>query len=329
MAIRLVDGFDHYATADGAGKWTTFAGTIQGSTVRNGVGALSLQQDVVHRFTNPAGAQANGIQGFGFRIPTAGTTRNFSDFLDSGTVQVSLHVENDNTLTVKRNGSTIIGQSAVTVSSNTWYWVEWKVVINNTTGSAEVRLNGAVVINVTNVDTQHTVNATYSQIGLDGITPGTLFDDYYFADGSSTFLGDSKVVTVIASSGDGDLADFTPSTGTDNGAMVDDTTPDGDATFNASATVNHRDSYNFAALGVTGTVHCLQLNNWVKKSDSGARTINGFSRISSVNFDGANFNPSDASYSDARDIWETSPATAVAWTVSEIDGAQFGIRVQA
>lgn len=332
---RLYDGFDHLATANLTMKWTALTGSasVQSSVVRNGAGALSINTGSNLSYTNPGGGQATVIMGFGFRtaaIPSS--PRYLANFLDAGTNQLGLRINADGTLSIYRGQSVLLGSSVSAISAGTWYWVEFKALINNSTGTAEVRVNGVSWIALTGQDTQQTANATANRFNLEGSSLTTFyFDDFYCGDGASPasdFLGDSRIVTVIASSGDGTLADFTPSSGTDNGAMVDDATPDGDTTYNASATAGHRDSYNFAALGVSGTVHGLQLNNIVRKSDAGARTVNGFARIGSTNYDGTNVvGPSDASYSDVREIWETSPATASAWTVSEIDGAEFGLEV--
>ncbi len=156
---------------------------------------------------------------------------------------------------------------------------------------------------------------------------GNYIDDLYVLSGTggtlTTRIGPCRVVGIVSSTGDGSVAQFTPSTGTDNGAMVDDSTPDDDTTYNASTTIGFIDTYNFAAVGYTGTVKGVGIRNDCK-ADSGVAGIRNVSRISSTNY----FSSAIAltsSYTICINIQELSPATAGAWTVSEIDGAEFGL----
>lgn len=343
MAIRFVDGFDHYATADRFAKWSTSDTTeIVASPTRHGAGAARMAGLGYLTFTNPAGGNATVILGCGFRVSALGNTGTCFYLGDGGTgsaaCQVGVKLKPDLTFQVGRGGTgvgdvaaftAVLGTTTNALLLNTWYWVELKVTIHASAGTVELRVNDAVWLNLTGVNTQATANATANVFGLGGCAGFTYFDDVYVGDGTSTFLGDAKVVTVIASPGNGALTDWTPSTGTDHGAMVDDLTPT-TTDANSAGTVGQRDSYNFAALGVTGTVQAVQLNNWCRKSDTGPRSAGGFTRIGSTNYDGTNTVAlSDSSYIDVRELWPTSPATAVPWLVSEIDGAEFGVRVTA
>lgn len=332
MAIRHVDGFDDYATADLTGIYQSVGAftTIQSTTKRTGASALRTQSGNLDALilTNPGTATAGGIMGFAYRVEAL-AAEELCGFVDNGTIQVAVYTRADGKLEVRRGiNGTVLATSTNALLANTWYWIEFKATINDTTGVIELRVNGSStgwIPSTGSLDTQVTANASFTQWAISTGSIG-YFDDLYFADGSSDFKGDSKVVTVIASAGDGALAEWTPSSGTDNGAMVDEATPNGDTDYNLSSTLNQKDSYAFAALGVAGTIHALQVNNWVKKTDAGSRGIKGLARISATNYLGTEL-MLGTTYVQAKEVWETSPASAAAWTVSEIDGAEFGLQL--
>jgi hypothetical protein len=222
-----------------------------------------------------------------------------------------------------------------------WNYVECKATIHNTAGAIELRVNGSSVgfiPPIGGVDTQFTGNASANVVGISGpynqAGAVVYYDDLYLADdvagdGVTTFLGPQKVATVIASSGNGTHTDFTPSTGTDHGALVDEATPNGDTDYNASSTVGHRDSYNFPALGVTGTVTAVQAVQWAKIDVAGARNVTGCTRIGGTTYDHPTPIAIDTTYRAVRSVWTKSPATSAFWSMPEIDAAEFGPVIQA
>jgi len=58
------------------------------------------------------------------------------------------------------------------------------------------------------------------------------------------------------------------------------------------------------------------------------RSVGPVSRIGGVNYDGTG-TVVGSDWTFQRDIKRVSPATSTAWTVSEIDGAEFGVKVTA
>jgi hypothetical protein len=139
---------------------------------------------------------------------------------------------------------------------------------------------------------------------------------------NNDFLGDHRIVCRVASSGNGTHTDWAPSTGSDRGALVDDNPPDV-ADYVASGTVGDRVTFNFAALGLAGTVKAVQTAPLMKADLAGVRTSAPAFRISGNDYDGSGYAlGSDWSYQ--LEVHTTNPATVAAWTVSEIDGAEIG-----
>lgn len=352
MALDYFTGFDHYATADLTLGVTPRFTAIQNATIasgsaRNGANGLSLSvgNTAWVKHTSLANA-ATRVLGFAFRATdtTAGTrviaALSDGDPITAGNVQVGLQITTAGKLAVYRGralgtgtGGVQLGSDSTNVlSSNTWYYIELVVTVHNSTGTVAVFVNGTTSgwINLTSQDTQETAAAQINAFGFNGITSGGVsIDDVYCLSGSggarTTRLGDVKAVAVVASSGDGALGQFTPSSGTDNGAMVDETTPNSDTDYNESTSVANIDTYAFAALGSVGVIYGLNLHNYVKKTDAGTCDGQGVARIGSTNYLQTQ-RAVATSYGYSTDLMEQSPATVADWTPAEVDGAEFGVK---
>jgi hypothetical protein len=352
MALDFFTGFDHYATSDlTAGRFTSSTNaTIQASIYRHGGSALSLvtggTANVIKTGLSNA---ATRVLGFGFYSGTitSCTSRVIAALSDgtpttAGNVQVGLAITSSGNIALYRGralslatGGTQLGSNSVNVlSSGIWYYIELVVTVHGSTGIAQVFVNGSNTNwqNLSSQNTQSTANAYANAFGFNGdSTPANLyFDDLYILSGSggvrTARLGDVKAISKIASAGDGSLAQFTPSTGTDNGEMVNESVPNGDTDYNSTANVGDIDTYNFPAIGVSGTIFGLQVLNWSKKTDAGTCDSRDVLRITSTNYFGSVVNQGTSyAYAGGGTLKEQSPATSANWTVGEIDGAEYGI----
>lgn len=66
----------------------------------------------------------------------------------------------------------------------------------------------------------------------------------------------------------------------------------------------------------------------VRKGATGPQNLAGVARIGGTDYDSANVAPA-SNYTAKRALWETSPATSGAWTIAEINAAEFGIKAVA
>ena len=337
MALLFTDSFDHYATADITRKWTSVGGSAAiGAVGRNSTSGLTCNganRYVTKSFT----AAATVIVGFAFKSSAITTTTgsgSFLQFYEGGTLQVYFRFNGSGFIEALRGNGTILGTSGNALSSDTYYYLEFKVKFDDTTGTIDIQLNGASTLALSGIDTNNggTSTATsflmgYANSGI-GATPGYSFDDVYLANTSGSvnndFLGPVRVVAVLPD-GAGNSADFTPSAGS-NYQNVDETSQDGDTTYNSETTPGDHDTYTFGALGVTGTVKGVQTNLMVRSDGAGAETVRPKIRIATTDYSGTTVGVT-TSYADSLEIFETSPATATAWTVTEIDGAEFGIEL--
>jgi len=231
------------------------------------------------------------------------------------------------------------------ISANVWYYIEMMVTLSNTAATWEVRVNGVPVMTETGSGGYDNVvtEATIKRIGVGQAVGGsaglyTYIDDLYICDTSgsvnNTFLGDVTVEAIFPNA-DGSSSQFTGSD-TDqinNYQLVDESTSDYPNTddYVYSSTVSNKDLYNFASMGPSSaTIHGVQVNIGAKKSDTGTRTYKSVAKLSggSATDGDVAFAPSDTSWAYGCDVWETTPGTSNAWTVSDVNGAEFGVKVE-
>ena len=139
------------------------------------------------------------------------------------------------------------------------------------------------------------------------------------------FWGPISVVTMRPTAA-GDKAQWTPLSST-NVSNVDDTTDDGDTTYNATSTLNQIDSFVMADTGyAAGTVKGVEVVMDARRTDASATArLAPLWRIGSTDYVGSDLIPR-STYLFLRALYRLSPATSAAWTVSELDGAELGYK---
>jgi hypothetical protein len=286
-------------------------------------------------------------------LPTGGRIQLLT-FEDAGQVQVALYLNTDGTLQVERGGGiggsaggNLIGSaSSASLSVNVWTHLEFKTTINNTTGSIELRKNGAPIIPpTTGLNTRATANnsANAVRIGFPGnptgnatFAPNMDLDDIIFWDAQSTdangladihdFIGDSRLLWVLPT-GAGTTTQFAPSAGS-NFSCVNEAAPDGDTSFVSDATVGDIDTYPVADLpaGITG-VKSMAVCHFAKKSDASARSIVAEIRSGGTNYVHATPVFLGTNYLYDFSNWGSDPSTSAAWTIAGINAIEVGQKV--
>jgi hypothetical protein len=340
MADTLVfmDGFDYYAAGDVGRKYSTgsinsmVTGRFGGQAASSSSSAFQLEEI----FT--ATSQSWRI-GFALNLQSqTGSTFTLLSIKDGSSQQVGLSwIASTRNFQFNRNGTLIGSAGSTNLSTSQWYWIEVYFTIKDSITSGECRLyiNGVQEINLAGAsDTKNTSNAYGDRFSFFGAAFWTFYLDDLFVyqmdvTASPTFLGEHRIQTLNAN-GNGNYSQFDGSDGnqTNNYLLVDETVVS-DSDYVESADVGDRDSYTFTNLsGTIGAIVAVQISAHVKKDDAGAKTGKLFYRISSTDYDGADFSPS-SSFLIFESLNVVSPATATAWTQSEVDGLEAGIKVQA
>lgn len=340
MAILFMDGFDHYDDAEIGQKWTSSSNATISANGRNSSNSMYLDASGSNgscfKSVSPTSTTTGGV-GFAFYTTSlfssaTGGPHPIVGVWESGTNHIGLMLNTSGYLTLYRNTTTLSQTTSAALTPNTFYYIEFKWTISDSVGTAEVKFNGTTVMNATGLDTRNGGTGVWNSIGFyngsNNTSLNVYLDDVVIWDtsGSSNndFLGPIRVVTILPD-GAGNSSDFTPSAGL-NYQNVDETSTDGDTTYNSETTPGDHDTYTFGAVGVTGTVRGVQTNLMVRSDGAGAETIRPKIRIGTTDYNGTTVGIS-TSYTDSREVFQTSPATATAWTVTEIDGAEFGIEL--
>jgi hypothetical protein len=342
MACIFADGFDWYQggtsnvsfTGDLGKRWTSLTSSGHGCLVgpaygRGGVGQglrMSANAGTIQKAFGSNYTQ--GILAFAFYSETVSVaSRTIAGILDGTTEQISIRTNASSVLTVTRNG-TVLATGSTVLSTATWYYIELKFTINNTTGVVELKLNGASEIASTgSLNTRNTANTQWNGVFFN-IPASYIYwiDDVVVLDTSTgantNFLGPVQVVARYPDS-NGNYAQWTPNGGSNVGA-VSEPYEDGNTSFNQSSTANQIDTFDMQDLpAASGSVHVIQQHTVAVQDGGSARTIRSKLRISGTDYNGSNVNTS-ASYQVFTQIHDQSPATSAAWTVSEANGLESG-----
>lgn len=349
MAIVFLDGFDLYsdATATDIGlksRWvydggtTTnlamVAGRIDGQSLRQGNNTGNTCSHYAILDSNYA---TFGV-GFAFKydnLSGAGLTGGAAQYnvalMDGAVVHLSLHIHANGTMYIKRGASTTLLTSAAGLfTTDAWHYFEIYGTISDTVGTCDVYFNGALIMTGTGLDTRNAGNAYINRIRLNcpdgsGSAGIAYHDDLYVSD-SLTRVGERRIKTLRPAADTADKG-FTASTGSDNFAMVDDAVADGDASYVQGSTAGDLDLYDLEDLGVTVTaIDAVQLTTFAKKTDVSARSLITPIKHGGTLSDGTAV-ALGTSYDDIRRLMPTNPVTAAAWTQSDVDNLQVGLKV--
>jgi hypothetical protein len=233
---------------------------------------------------------------------------------------------------------TEIAQSAVDVAAvakDVYHWFELKVTIDATSGTVELRRNGAPLLTFAgNTMGAPTGDITRVQLRSMNVTSSNRvdvwLDDIVIADDlggqNDDFLGDLRIST-LAPTADTAQKDWTPSSGSDNFSRVAEIPPDDDTSWVASATPGDRDLYAMAPLGMTPlAIKGLQQTALARRDDAGDRAL---ALVLKSGAEIAVAPPAvlGSSYSFIETMHEQDPATGEAWTAAAVDAVHAGIEV--
>jgi len=217
--------------------------------------------------------------------------------------------------------------------TNVWHYVSFKIFLNNSTGTIDLYLDGVLEDSGTGLDTIGSgADSTIKVITFDApnLYTSVLFDDIYFGDDSGSDLTDIVKEIAIESllpDGAGGSSQFTPLSGS-NYQNVDETTSDGDTTYNSSSTATHKDLFTTASMSTTsGTVYAVQVKNKFSKDDASYRTVKNKIKSSATESDGSTTGATYSEYKTNVDIFENDPNGGGNWTISSVNAIEIGYEV--
>lgn len=207
---------------------------------------------------------------------------------------------------------------------NQWVYIELYIRIANSGGRVVAKINGETVIDFTGDTSQSSESITLVQFRN---WNGASIDDVYIADTAgavnNSFLGDVAVLTARPS-GAGASAQLTPSAGA-NWECVDEN-PMSDTDFVSSDVAGHQDLYVMSDIPTNYEVKGVQTTVRAKKDDAGYRQVRHLVRSAGTTYDGDD-RWLGTNYAASVSVFNTDPATGVAWTPAGVNAAEAGVEV--
>ena len=337
MALLFFDGFGHVDDGYELLKWDDWFSTLYvtydtgyGKDSGWGMRIGSLASGYLAK--NLPAQKAIIIIGTRIKFDSLSSSSSFLYFLDSTSVQVSVRAHTDGSVNVYRSTTTIIASSATgLISTGTWYYIEFKITFDNTTGTVDVKLDGTSIISATSLDTCATSNEYITSIQIRSNGNYVYFDDLYICDTTGSirndFLGDVEIKTYYPNA-DGTYTGLTPSTGSDHYALVDEPQLVGETDYNYGSAIGDKDTYDMTTYSESGNVLGVQICAAVRNSSTGTMKVRTMCRSGTTPTDneGADFAISQT-MKGALTIYEQEPTDTVDWTAAKINAAEFGLKI--
>jgi len=340
MSLLFFDGFDAYPNYDDMliskyGEWGYQTWFFPSSAVRVGTGwCVNTGAQVAYARAPLPASQAGKTLYVGFAFKILGAAAGQTIFVltsdVSTTAQTTLNVNSDNRLEA-RNGATVLATGATVLAVGVWRYIEAKILVANSGGIFDVRIDGGSEFTFTG-DTQ--AQATNEVLGFalasfSGASINASYDDLYIlnSDGSAnnTYLGEQRI-QIITPTSDSTVA-FSHNTGTSNFSAVDEGTavPDGDTTYVYATTAGTKDEYGLSDLTGVNVVAGVKVLTRAGKDDVNAKSVKH--GIKSGATDQQATVALGIGYTNYRTIYETSDGAGTAFTATTINSLLSTIEV--
>lgn len=335
MSLIFVDGFDHVDPT----VWTNGDVTKYSTTnPRTGTHRLQINANPPPYLDLTVAEEDDGITvGFGQML---NNNTNTFDVLRLYEAQgTTLHIVlqcngGSRGWKVLRGATTIIDVLPNVLFRGTWHYVELKVKIADSGGTVELRQDGATLASFTGDTKEAGTDGLIDRIMFvgPGIGDGYFLDDVYMLNEQgggpdNSFLGDTRCFPLYPN-GAGNYTQLTPTGSGTNWQNVDEVGAAVTTDYNSHATDGNKDTYTFQDLPVSvGTIHGVEIRMNAEKSDVGNKAIRSVVRRSSTDVFGADkvLSEDDAPY---RQLYALDPVAAAAWTITNVNGSEFGAEVQ-
>lgn len=267
---------------------------------------------------------------------SAGATRNLLAVRSGATWMCGINFLDNGVISAMRQTSssagTVLGSSAnnaYTVGQVHSFALE--IVIHDTTGRMTLYIDDATtpVLNLTNVDTKNSTPTTVDTLAIslwDATGGRGAIDDLYVTDSATKPANWPLRVETIYPNADGATLNFTPSTGTDHFAVVDEaqaSTTD----YLSGSSVGDVDELALGNLSSTPTgIEEIGVVGHVHRTDATARSIALGVKSGATTSDGSNIALA-ASVGRLSRTLATDPNTSAAWTASGVNALQLRPKV--
>lgn len=354
MVLRFFEGyetFDSTACFDRRYSLSVSPGSPTATGRLHGDSMLAGTTTILR--TRSLTLQNTWTYGFGFRYSNATILTDSNSFpliwLKGTDEQFSLKwdkVSGENTFEfILMRGSTEVARTSDAgalgkFTALNWHYFEFQITIDPASGSYEFRHNTQVVLSEAgpiNTADEGTAGADVAEFAWRNNRHNT--DDMYILDSTgavnNTFLGDTVIEGRLPTGEDLAVHDWliedggAPSIDTYNEVCDNLSCSASPTQYIFSATINDDGMMTFNALSfITGTIHAVKVSSDAFLDTSGSREFTHLVRSGGTIYTpGITHTVSTTNPQSFEDIIELDPDTSVKWTVSGVNGADFGVRL--
>jgi hypothetical protein len=229
--------------------------------------------------------------------------------------------------------TTFIAYSGFTPGIDQWHWIEYVTVVNDTTGSYELKIDGVSYLSATGVDTRDAGNGVVDACRI--ACPANGSDSYdcggfiCWDDNTGNLVDFPGPCSFIAlhPDADGDDELWTTSSGTDSFVLINETAPhDDDSDYLEDSTSTNRSLFTYDDLDTDLTgVHGIQINTVLRETDGTDFTFIHAFKQNSIDYPESSQAIAGQTYESLLNILDLDPDTSSAWTVSGVNSVQAGI----
>ena len=339
MAILWIDGFEGYGSSIGGNYTSRFlrryvptTGTFYVQAGRTGGYSASSNSTGNYLQTPPLTSDGTLIIGIAVYRPSSVSSNISIVQLYDGWSTLGIDVKwmySTGEIAVYR-GTTLLGTTTgAGLQVGAWTYVEVKVKCHDTLGTVEVRTGGSPRLSLTDQDTKAGTGTCHNIVRL-YLNQYQYIDDVYICDSTGSanndLLGNRKVVGLFPATDTATLQ-WTPSTGVDHYALVDEIAPPtGDSDWVETDVPGSVDLFNYQDIYNVGSISAIQVNTTCRTTDA-----ESFSLITEVvsgetTSDDAGQPIPDPMLELSR-ILEVDPATGSPWTMAGLNNAKIGVKV--
>jgi hypothetical protein len=325
MARVFIDGFE----SGGLGLWDTIGGTAAVNNSLSGrdgnycldcLGAGSGQKYLIKTIASKSALYV------AFRFYPSNSNRFFTFY--NGTTKlgyVNLTALGGNVRAYR--GDTLLATGTVTVNGSTWHLIEIHYIPATSGGVFQVKVNGISDISYSGSTTPGATTIDRIMVGHDDSAwPPGYYDNVILDD--ADWIGDTKIQAIKPTAA-GNSTQWDPSSGS-NWDCVDEI-PANDNDYVSTNSNDALDLYTFSDLtGSIEEVKCVQLQ--ARTIRNGAATPQNLQlavRSGGTNYFSSSMAVPYVNPKSFSTIWQLNPNTSAAWSVSEVNAADFGMKAVA
>lgn len=274
---------------------------------------------------------------FGMRVQLYSGDISTFGFQDSvGIVLFFIGITSAGVLTVYAASGAVLGSASTVLSTSSWNYLEIGGVINASTGSVTVKVNGTTVLTLSSVNTKG--SSTLGSVGIVYFIQTSInhyslaWTHMYFCDNTgsapwNTYLGDVRV-QALNPTANSSVA-FTPNGLANNYQNAAKNPPVPGTDYNSAGTVGNTDLFVYSTIAASvATVYGINVKSLVAKSDSGARSAANVVKSGGTTSPGSTVTLS-TSFMQISTVLQVDPNTSAAWTNSAINAMTAGYKVAA